>query len=187
MNPFTQAGSLITQTVFDLYLLVIVLRLILQYFRISFANQIAQFTYKLTEPVVSHFRHIIPRTRLFDLPLSVFLFLCICIKFILLGLLMGSVNVNPWTLSVLAVAEVLRIGLNVFFYALLLSVILSWVNPGLHSPLTNILYRLTEPLLAPFRRVLPLIAGIDLSILFAMMGIKLMEIFLLGYLLRLAL
>ena len=53
--------------------------------------------------------------------------------------------------------------LQLYSYILLIRVILSWVNPNPYNPIVQILYRLTEPVLAPIRRVLPPMGGLDLS------------------------
>ena len=53
--------------------------------------------------------------------------------------------------------------LKLYSYILLIRVILSWVNPNPYNPIVQILYRLTEPVLAPIRRVLPPMGGFDLS------------------------
>ena len=53
--------------------------------------------------------------------------------------------------------------LNIYMLILFVRVLLSWVNPNPHNPIVQILYRLTEPVLAPIRRVLPPMGGFDLS------------------------
>ena len=52
------------------------------------------------------------------------------------------------------------------------SVILSWVSARMQHPVVPLVYKLTEPVLAPFRKFIPPIAGIDLSPLFALIAIR---------------
>lgn len=86
---------------------------------------------------------------------------------VLVGVLSGGLpDLNPVLLPALllgALKMLLRVALQVAFIAVLAFAILSWVQPG--SPLYSLLGRLTEPLLAPLRRVIPQIGGVDLSAL----------------------
>ena len=62
-----------------------------------------------------------------------------------------------------AFAELLRLGVNVFFWAIVIQIVISWINPGAHNPITALLNSLTEPLMTPARRLLPPMSGFDLS------------------------
>ncbi|WP_164648860.1 YggT family protein, partial [Pseudomonas viridiflava] len=65
--------------------------------------------------------------------------------------------------------------LNIFFYALIISVILSWVAPASHNPGAQLVNQITEPLLAPLRRILPNLGGLDISPILAFMILKLLD------------
>ena len=69
---------------------------------------------------------------------------------------------------------VLRTALDVFFYAILLQVILSWVNP--HSPVSGVLDTLTRPILSPIRRIIPSTNGLDFSPLVALILLQMVNI-----------
>ncbi|MEE8343562.1 MAG: YggT family protein, partial [Gammaproteobacteria bacterium] len=88
-------------------------------------------------------------------------------------------------LLVWALAELLSLALNVFLFSILIQVILSWVNPGAYNPVSSILYSLNEPLLAPVRKFLPPMGGIDLSPMVAIIGIQVVKMMLLPPLLHL--
>jgi YggT family protein len=60
----------------------------------------------------------------------------------------------------------------------LIQVILSWVNPGAYNPASDLLYKLTEPLLRPARRILPDMSGLDLSPMLVMIGLTLLKMLL---------
>lgn len=64
---------------------------------------------------------------------------------------------------------------HIFFWALIISVILSWVAPGSHNPGAQLVSQLCEPVLAPFRRLLPNLGGLDISPIFAFLAIKLLD------------
>ena len=65
--------------------------------------------------------------------------------------------------------------INVFIFAIFVQVILSWLNPGTHNPVIGLLYSLTSPVLRPIQRLLPPISGMDLSPLFALIGLQVLK------------
>ena len=69
---------------------------------------------------------------------------------------------------------VLRTSLDVFFYAIMLQVILSWVNP--HTPISDVLNSLTRPILEPIQRILPMASGIDFSPIVALILLQMINV-----------
>ena len=65
-----------------------------------------------------------------------------------------------------------------FFWAILIRVVLSWVNPGVRHPASAVVYSLTEPVLAPARRLLPAMGGFDLSPILVLIGLHLVNLLL---------
>lgn len=63
----------------------------------------------------------------------------------------------------MAFGDIVGVVLNIFFYAIIINIILSWVSPRQYNPLTEILHLMTEPLLNPARRFIPPISGFDIS------------------------
>ena len=72
---------------------------------------------------------------------------------------------------------------DVFTMAIFLWAILSWVSPGQTNKLTNILYQVTEPLLAPLRRVVPKVGMLDLTPLVAIILLRVIGSLLIRFLL----
>jgi YggT family protein len=66
-------------------------------------------------------------------------------------------------LLIISIAELLHLIIYIFIIAIFIQVILSWVNPGAYNAATVLLYRLTEPLLEPARKLIPPVGGLDLS------------------------
>lgn len=66
--------------------------------------------------------------------------------------------------------------INLAFNALTLLLVgralLSWFDPGMNSSVGRILFRITEPILGPIRRVLPSMGGLDLSPIIAIIGLQ---------------
>jgi YggT family protein len=63
----------------------------------------------------------------------------------------------------------------VFFFALIISVILSWVAQGSHNPAALLINQICEPLLVPIRRILPSMGGLDFSPIVAFLAINLID------------
>ena len=78
-------------------------------------------------------------------------------------------------LPILAIAELIALVVNIFLFAIIIQAILSWVNPGTYNPVSSLLQQLTEPVLGPFRRMIPPISGMDLSPLAAIIAIVLVK------------
>jgi YggT family protein len=78
-----------------------------------------------------------------------------------------------------AIATILKLVLDAYFWILIARAILSWVNPDPHNPIVRFLYLVTEPVLRPIRRRLPTYQmGLDLSPLVVMLAIYFLEAFL---------
>ena len=73
------------------------------------------------------------------------------------------------------VGELFMLLINIFLVSILVQVILSWISPSTYSPVSTLLYSLTNPILKPIQRVIPPLSGIDLSPLFAMIGLQVLR------------
>jgi YggT family protein len=156
------AATFLVQTIIGLYILIVMLRFLLQWARADFYNPVSQFIVKVTQPPLAPLRRIIPGFAGFDLAAVVFMFV---LKFVELWLIMMLLGRAPQAagLALLSVAELLALLLNVYVFAILIQVIISWVNPGMYNPVMGLLHSLNEPLLSPARRMIPPISGLDLS------------------------
>ncbi len=156
------AATFLIQTVFGLYILIVMLRFLLQWARADFYNPVSQFIVKATQPPLKPLRKVIPGIGGLDMAALIFM---LVLKFVELWLVTGLLGMSPQIggLAMLSIAELLGLLINVFIFSILIQVIISWVNPGMHNPVMALLHSLTEPLLAPARRVIPPISGLDLS------------------------
>ena len=180
MSQLSQALILIIQTLGSLYLLIVLLRFILQLVRADFYNPLSQFIVKATHPLLRPLRRVIPSIGNLDLSsLVLALIVQVLLMAAILMLTYGDIG-NLLQLLVWAIIGITGLFLNIFFYALIISVILSWVAPGSHNPGAQLINQITEPALAPFRRLLPNLGGLDLSPIFAFLAIKLLEMLVIG-------
>jgi len=159
-------------TVFSFYILAVVLRFLLQWVGGDFYNPISQFLVKITHPPLRILRRYIPAFGKVDTASIVFvLTLQIFSDFITLTL--KGIPFSFAALLLLSVSQLISLVINVFVFAVFARAILSWINPGSFNAASNLLYSITEPLLASCRRMIPDIGGIDLSPLIVLVGLQL--------------
>ena len=175
MNGLNTAAIYILQTLGSLYLLIVLLRFVLQLVRADFYNPLSQFTVKATQPLLKPLRRIIPGFGGLDLAS---LLLAVLVQLVIMALTLllayGTAG-NPLQLLVWAVIGVTSLFLKIFFFALIISVILSWVAPGSYNPGAQLVNQICEPVLAPFRKLLPNLGGLDISPIFAFIAINLID------------
>jgi YggT family protein len=176
---FASALHFLLVTIFNLLTMLFLLRFIMQLFRVPFNNPLAYMVVSLTDFAVKPVRKIIPSWGKLDLST---LFLALLAQFLLqLSLLwlrdfpLSVAGDSVWAGVVgMSFLGLLRTALDVFFYAILLQVILSWVNP--HTPITSVLDSLTRPILAPIQRLLPMASGIDFSPIVALIFLQMLNV-----------
>ncbi|MGD8908755.1 MAG: YggT family protein [Chromatiales bacterium] len=166
------------QTLFGLYILAVLLRFFLQWVRADFYNPISQFLVKATNPPLKLLRRIVPGLGGIDLASLVLAWLLKSIEILLIILLSGSA-VNLVAPLIWAIPELVELVINIFLFAILIQVILSWVSPGSYNPASALLYSLTAPVLRPAQRILPPMGGLDLSPMLVMIGLVLLKMLLL--------
>lgn len=181
----TNPAEFLINTLFGLYILAIMLRFLLAWVRADFYNPVSQFLVKITNPALMPLRRIIPSAGKIDSSSIVLMLLLQMISLSLILLLRGSA-ISIGSLLIWSLGELLGLFLNVFLFAILIQVILSWISPGNYNPVVSLLYSLTEPVLRPVRKLVPPVSGMDLSPLVALIGIQLTKMLLLPPLLSLA-
>jgi len=86
-----------------------------------------------------------------------------------------------------AVAHIIDILLNIYMWVVIISAALTWVNPDPYNPIVRLLRQLTEPVMAPIRRRIPLQgAGIDFSPIIVLLAIVFLRSFLVSSMIQLA-
>lgn len=154
----------LTKALFDLYMSVLLLRIVLQWVRADFYNPISQLIWKFTRPVVDPVARVVPKFRRIDLAALVLLYVIAVIEAHVLFSLYGfDIPLLPALFQ--AVLKLVSLMLSLFTLSLIAQALLSWLGPGVNNPASSILWSLNEPLLRPVRRILPPISGIDLSMI----------------------
>lgn len=150
-------------TLFTLYVSFLLLRLFLPRVGADYNNPISQFVIKITDPTLLPVRRIMPRTAYLDISLVSLIIIFEFIKFSVLYYFQTRYFISISSLVIYSLADILRILIDMAFWFIILRVIISWVAPSNYNPALDILYRLTNPLLAPFQRIIPSIGGLDIS------------------------
>ncbi|MBI2790655.1 MAG: YggT family protein [Gammaproteobacteria bacterium] len=176
MAPLQNASAFLIHSIFDLYLFILLLRFILQYLRVDYYNPFTQFVVKATSPIVVPLRRIVPGFYGIDFATIIAIVVLTGVKISLIMFI--SMHKFPAIAGLLiwSFGEIFALTINLFFYAILMTVILSWVAPMSNSPITPILYRLTEPLMRPVRRLIPPIGGFDITPIPVMITLQLLKI-----------
>lgn len=169
---------LIINTLFDMYILLVLLRFLLQLLRADFYNPVSQFIVKVTSAPLKMLRRVIPSFAGQDSASIVLCLSLIYLKFIILRALsipavqIGTAvapigGVSYAGLFVISIADLVALTMTVFLIAIIIQVILSWVNPGQYNPVIGLVQKIASPVLKPIQKLIPSIGGLDLSPLLA--------------------
>ena len=175
---FVNPVIFIIDTIFALYILAVMLRFLLQWVNADFYNPISQFLVKITHSPLKILRRAIPSIGRIDTASIVFMMLLQMLAGFLIFTMNGAAT-PIGALFVWALTELLTLLINLYVFAILIQVIVSWVNPGTYNPGVSLIYNLTEPILRVVRNILPPMGGIDLSALVVLIGLQLVKMVLL--------
>ncbi|NOR65918.1 MAG: YggT family protein [Woeseiaceae bacterium] len=173
----SQALYFIIKTLTQLYLLVLLLRFWLPMLGADFRNPLAQGILRITSPLVVPVRRFVPSMGRLDTS-TILVAYVIQFLTVLLLLTIGGYRVDTAPIMVTTLIELAALSLNLFFFVILIKIILSWVAPHTHNYATALLTTLAEPILRPFRRIIPSIGGLDISPVFAIILLQAAVIFL---------
>jgi YggT family protein len=157
----------LVDSVLAMALYAVLLRLLMQWSRSDFRNPLAQAVVKITNPLILPLRKVLPPINKVDTA-SVFAVLFVAVANVVLMNMVRGFGVPPAVPLLRAAAvELATSVLWLYFYAIFLYVLMMMVAQGSYSPMQPLLSSLCEPVLRPIRRIIPPIAGLDLSPLWA--------------------
>jgi YggT family protein len=171
-----QAASFLIQSLFNFYLVLLLLRILLQKARANFHNPFCQFIVKLTNPPLLPLRRVIPGYRGIDFAAILLLF---AIQMVEIYLLYGLLGVVPNIAGVLvtAVGELLYLLIYTYMVGIFIQMVLSWIAPHAYrNPFNEILSLVLEPIMAPARRIVPPVSGLDFSPMLAILVLGVVHI-----------
>jgi len=168
------AAQLITQTLVNLYVFMVCLRVLLDWSNVSYANPILLMVAKFTQPFLRPIYSIIPTINGLDLASIILLSFLSMLKIAMLFWWQTGYILLSKGLLILAFAEVLKQFIDIFFFIIMLFSLMSWFNLLAVPALVEIVFKLASPLLRLAQRVLPPISNMDFSPLCVMLGLQLL-------------
>ncbi len=165
-NPFI----FLFDTLFSIYIAIMLLRFLLQQVGADFYNPISQFVVKVTQPLVKPARTFIPSIKKVDTASLALVLLLIIIKLVILFSIAGH-PLDAKLLLIQSLYDLISLSFDIFIVALFVQAILSWVNPDPNHPVSSLLRSLTFPILRPIKKHMPSMGGLDLSTLVALIGL----------------
>ncbi len=195
MGPTIQALNFLISIIFDLYIMVVAVRFLMQVTRANYYNPLAQAVVKLTSPVLVPLRKIIPGFKGQDFAALVLCLLLIILKMMVFKLLsLGNVDIAGYGVSaaaltlplmgILAPIDLLNLFINVFIYSMVILAVMSWISPGGQNPAAEVLSDITRPVTEPVRRWIKPMGGMDFSLLVALVLLQVLKIILIGTLMQ---
>lgn len=170
-NPLT----FLIDTLFSLYILVVALRIIMQWAQWEYHHPLVQIIIKATQLPVKTLRRFIPPLGRWDTATLVLLFSLTFIKLFLIHILQAG-NAYPGFFIGWLLADVFSLFITIFTFSIIIEVILSWVvPPGADNPIAPLIRRMNQPLLKPIKQKLPPLGALDLSPLLAIIGLQLLS------------
>ena len=164
MNP---AGTLvfILGYLFDIYIMIVLARFLLQIVRADFYNPISQFIVKATTPILKPLRRVIPGFGGVDVASIVLMLALVLLKVIVIILIYRGTlaGYSPLVLGMDVIKSAANTLLNFYMFSIFISILMSWIAQGSYNPLVALLHQITEPVMAPARKILPPMGGLDLS------------------------
>ncbi len=181
MSGFAAVGYFLFSTFFSLLLFTLWLRFALRYFRVSSLHPVSQTINQITNPVIKPFQVLFKsantRTNRYDWACLCALVVCELIKFSLLALLFMGAFPSLLFLLIYTLSDLIIQPCDLLFYAIIIRVVISWINPVRQNPVAEVLYLVTEPLLLPARRWIPPVSGIDFSPFVVLILLKVITLF----------
>ncbi|HQW81272.1 MAG TPA: YggT family protein [Pseudomonadota bacterium] len=175
MGHLANAGALIVQVLFGLVIGLFFFRLLMQGLRVDFRNPLSQFVYRLTNPVLIPIQKALPVVNGWNLAALLITFLLTLLETWLLYRLAGF-GLPLLALLVIALAMLIQFAATALLWMIIVRAILSFVSPDPYNPVVQTLYRLSDPILKPFQKLVPSIGGLDLSPLFAVLVLQLVRV-----------
>ena len=158
----SDATLFLVDTILGIYILLVLMRFLLQLVRADFYNPISQFIVRTTNPPLVQLRRLIPGLWGIDLAALILLIAMETLRISLTALLLGH-SPRLTGIIVLSLGELAKLAVYTVIFSIFIRSLLSWISTGSQHPISQLLESLTDPILQPVRRALPTTGGVDLS------------------------
>lgn len=161
--PYIQNATLfLASSLIGFAIYIVLIRFWMQWVRADFRNELGNFIIRATNPIVIPVRRILPPIGTIDTATIVLAYLFCIIKVVAIIQILG-LQANVLAYFLWGFGLLLRSTIYLFIAAIFISIIASWFATGVHHPVLVVARNISEPVLAPARRLIPSIAGLDLS------------------------
>lgn len=167
----TSALHFLADTLLTLYLYVLILRFVMQLTRADFHNPLAHAVLVVTNPIIMPLRRIFPPVGKVDSASVLAIILVAAITVGVLTFIVSGALLDPINWLVATALMLVRAFIVFFMGAIFIYALLSWVVPAGYNPAMALLATIVEPVLRPFRRLIPPIGALDLSALWALLAL----------------
>lgn len=175
----TDVTKYVVEFLLNIAAFLLALRFLLQLMRADFYNPVSQSIVKITDPILKPLRLLMPGYKNID-------FAALLAMVVVMGLLQlaekaigGGYAGTMWQIIVLSVYEAMMLLIQIVRWSILISIIASFVAQGNGHPALMLVHELTEPVLAPVRKMLPSMGGLDFSPILVFLIIGILEQFVL--------
>jgi YggT family protein len=186
MGGLISVGYFLFNLFFSLVLFALWLRILFHYFRVSALQPISQVIHTFTNPIVKPINSLLrldrSRGHRFDWSCIIVVIIVECFKYSILSLIMFGKMMPISYLGLYVLVDLVVQPCNLLFYAVVIRAIMSWINPGVHHPIAEAIYFITEPLLKFARRYVPPISGFDFSPILIVVLLMVITLFMEGML-----
>ncbi|MGM9452223.1 YggT family protein [Legionella bozemanae] len=181
MSGLIAVTLFIVSLFFSLIIFSLWLRIALRYLRVSALHPVGQLIHKITNPLVNPIQLISKQPykpgQKYDIPAIITLVLVELLKIICFSLLILNGLIPIVFIFIYIVADLIIQPCDILFFAILIRVVMSFINPEWQGPIADFLRLLTEPLLKLGRKIVPDISGFDFSPFIIMILLKIITLF----------
>ncbi|MFT5172455.1 MAG: YggT family protein [Gammaproteobacteria bacterium] len=164
------AATFVVETVFGIYVLIVMLRFLLQLVHADFYNPLSQMLVTATQPPLKYLRRVIPAVGGIDLSSAVLALIVQFAQLLLVMLILGR-NASVVGLLMLSVVRLLELTIYIMMFSVIILVVLSWIQPSTYNPIFGVLNSLSAPVMRPARRLVPPMGGLDLSAIVVLLAL----------------
>ena len=175
MSYLANAAVFLVQTLFGFFIGLFLVRVLLIAVGASFYDPICRFVYQITNPVITPMRRFVPRWRRVEIASLLVAWVLILLEMALFAAIAGAA-IGIGGLLMRATVSLLDWLILICLFALFARALLGFIVREYDNPTLQLLAQVTEPLVRPFRRIVPPIGGLDFSLMFAMIALTLARI-----------
>lgn len=160
--------TFIVPTIIQLYIIILLLRVWMQWVKADFYNPFSQFVVKTTQPIVGPLRRFIPAIGSIDTATLLVAYILTIANILFVMWAMNTLALISIALLPISFIQLLTYAGKLVFWLILIRAILSWISQG-RNPIDYMLMQLTEPLMSSIRRIIPAMGGLDFSAMIVML------------------